>query len=276
MRKEFAILQTCLQTAGQIARRHLGKVNYRLKSKANLVTQADVACQKAMLQIIRANFPQHDFLAEENGLKNTGSPWRWVIDPIDGTTNFAHTMPHFSISVALACKNDIVLGGVYDVCTDELFLARKGKGATLNGKKIHVSTVNKLQDALLVTGFPYEREKQINELLALFKNFILSCHDIRRLGSAALDLCWVAAGRFDGYWEKDLNPWDVCAGKLILEEAGGKITDYRGKKWQTLSLFGRQILASNGKIHREMCDIIKEGSLSHTAAARTRRPAARV
>ena len=261
MNKEFSVLQQCLRAAASVAKRRLGKVNYSLKGKANLVTQADVACQKAILQIIKKNFPEHDFLAEENGLKSTGSDWKWVIDPIDGTTNYAHTMPHFSVSVALAHKNDIVLGGVYDVCMDELFLARKGKGATLNGKKIHVSRVRKLQDALLVTGFPYEREKRMDELLARFKRFILSCHDIRRLGSAALDICWVAAGRFDGYWEDSLNPWDISAGKLILEEAGGKVTDYRGKKWTRLDTFGAQTLASNGKIHKEMCDIIKVGSL---------------
>lgn len=261
MNKEFSVLQQCLRAAASVAKRRLGKVNYSLKGKANLVTQADVACQKAILQIIKKNFPEHDFLAEENGLKSTGSDWKWVIDPIDGTTNYAHIMPHFSVSVALAHKNDIVLGGVYDVCMDELFLARKGKGATLNGKKIHVSRVCKLQDALLVTGFPYEREKCMDELLARFKRFILSCHDIRRLGSAALDMCWVAAGRFDGYWEDCLNPWDISAGKLILEEAGGKVTDYRGKKWTRLDTFGAQTLASNGKIHKEMCDIIKVGSL---------------
>ncbi len=261
MNKEFLVLQECLKTAGRIAKRHLGKVSYHLKAKDNLVTQADVACQKAILQIIKKNFPQHDFLAEENGLKNTGSDWKWVIDPIDGTTNYAHTMPHFSVSVALAYKNDIVLAGVYDVCMDEMFLARKGKGATLNGKKIHVSSVSKLQNALLVTGFPYVRENRMDELLNRFKNFILSCHDIRRLGSAALDMCWVAAGRFDGYWEDSLNPWDISAGKLILEEAGGKVTDYAGKKWKKLETFGSQTLASNGKIHREMFAIINRESL---------------
>ncbi len=257
MKREFAVLQECLKTAGAIAKKRLGKVSYQLKARANLVTQADVACQKAILKIIQKNFPQHDFLAEENGLKNTGSPWKWVIDPIDGTTNFAHTMPHFSVSIALAYKNEIVLGGVYDVCKDELFLARKGKGATLNGKKIHVSRVNKLENALLVTGFPYVRQNRMKELLTRFKNFILSCHDIRRLGSAALDMCWVAAGRFDGYWEDCLNPWDISAGKLILEEAGGKVTDFSGKKWTRLERFGQQTLATNGLIHREMFDIIK-------------------
>jgi len=257
MKKEFAVLQQCLKAAGNVARRRLGKVTYDLKGRGNLVTQADVACQKAILQLIKKNFPTHDFLAEENGLKNTGSEWKWIIDPIDGTTNFAHTTPHFSISVALAHKNEIVLGGVYDVCMDELFLARKGKGATLNGKKIHVSRVKRLEDALLVTGFPYVREHRMPELLACFKNFILACHDIRRTGSAALDMCWVAAGRFDGYWEESLNPWDISAGKLILEEAGGTVTDYQGKKWTDLHTFGAQTLASNGTIHRQMCAIIK-------------------
>lgn len=265
MKREFDVLQQCLKTAGAIARRHLGKINYRLKARANLVTQADVSCQRAILQLIKKNFPSHDFLAEENGLKNTGSAWCWVIDPIDGTTNFAHTMPHFSISIALAYKNEIVLGGVYDVCKDEMFLARKGKGATLNGKKIHVSSVKKVEQALLVTGFPYVRQRRMKELLTRFEHFILSCHDIRRLGSAALDMCWVAAGRFDGYWEDSLNPWDIAAGKLILQEAGGKVTDFAGKPWKKLNTFGAQTLASNGKIHRQMCAIIKE---SHKGGAK--------
>lgn len=261
MKKELCVLKECLLTAGALARKRQGKVSYELKGRANLVTQADVACQKAILTLIKKNFPDHDFLAEENGLKNTGSDWKWVIDPIDGTTNYAHTVPHFSVSVALAYKNQIVLGGVYDASSNELFLAQKGKGATLNGKKIRVSSVPKLENALLVTGFPYVRERRIDGLLTRFKRFILSCHDVRRLGSAALDLCWVAAGRFDGYWEDALNPWDVSAGKLILEEAGGKITDFSNKKWTRLESFGAQTLATNGKIHREMFDIIKKDSL---------------
>ena len=260
MKKEFSVLQNCLKTAGAIAKKHLGKVGYDLKGRANLVTEADVACQQAILKIIQKNFPTHDFLAEENGLKNTGSPWKWIIDPIDGTTNFAHTMPHFSVSIALAYKNKIVLGGVYDMCMDELFLAQKGKGATLNGKKIQVSSVKKVENALLVTGFPYVRQHRMKELLNRFEAFILACHDIRRLGSAALDMCWVAAGRFDGYWEDCLNPWDIAAGKLILEEAGGKVTDFSGKKWSKLADFGKQTLASNSKIHREMFDIIKKSN----------------
>ncbi len=258
MNKEFTVLKQCLQTAGTIARKHVGKVGYDLKGRANLVTQADVACQKAILKIIQKNFPTHDFLAEENGLKNTGSAWKWIIDPIDGTTNFAHSMPHFSHSIALAYHHEIVLGGVYDVSADELFLARKGKGATLNGKKLHVSTVNKVENSLLVTGFPYGKEQRMKELLPRFAAFLVACHDVRRLGSAALDLCWVAAGRFDGYWEDSLHPWDVAAGKLILEEAGGKVTDYSGKSWKKIETFGAHTLATNGKIHAQMCAIIKK------------------
>ncbi|MBR3631454.1 MAG: inositol monophosphatase [Elusimicrobiaceae bacterium] len=260
MKNEFAVLQECLYTAGNIAKRHFGKVSYHLKGRDNLITKADVACQKAILKIIQKNFPQHDFLAEENGLRNTGSPWRWIIDPIDGTTNFAHHMPHFSTSIALAYQNEIVLGGVYDASMDELFLARKGRGATLNGKKIRVSSVKKVERSLLVTGFPYGKEKRIQELLKPFENFLLSCHDVRRLGSAALDLCWVASGRFDGYWEDSLNPWDVSAGKLILEEAGGKVTLYNGRPWKQVEQFGQQLLASNGLIHRQMCAIIKKST----------------
>ena len=169
-------------------------------------------------------------------------------------------MPHFSTSIALAYQNEIRLGGVYDASTDELFLARKGHGATLNGKKIHVSAVKKVEDSLLVTGFPYGKEKRIRELLLPLENFLVSCHDVRRLGSAALDLCWVAAGRFDGYWEDSLNPWDVSAGKLILEEAGGKVTSYNGRPWKQVAQFGRQLLASNGLIHRQMCAIIKKST----------------
>ena len=263
MNKEYKVLKECLQTAGAVARRHIGKVTYDLKSRANLVTKADIACQKAILQIIKKNFPDHDFLAEENGLKNTGSAWKWIIDPIDGTTNFAHTMPHFSTSIALAYQNEIVLGGVYDASADEMFLARKGKGATLNGKKIQVSSVQKVENSLLVTGFPYGKELRMKELLPRFEAFLMACHDVRRLGSAALDLCWIAAGRFDGYWEDSLRPWDVAAGKLILEEAGGKVTTYNGKPWKQVETFGTQTVASNGKIHREMCAIIKKTNGLH-------------
>lgn len=258
MKQEFAVLQECLQAASKVVRRHFGKVGYELKGKANLVTKADVASQKAVLDIIRKRFPRHDYLAEEDAVKNTGADYTWVIDPIDGTTNFAHTFPQCSVSVALFYKNEPVLGGVANPATGETFLAQKGKGATLNGKKIHVSKTAKLAQALLVTGFPYNRFTRMPELLTRFEGFLNSCHDVRRLGSAALDLCWLAAGRTDGYWEDNLNPWDVGAGILILQEAGGKVTDYSGKKYKKLPDYGRTMLASNGKIHAQMLQIIRK------------------
>lgn len=258
MKKEFAVLQACLAAAAKIVRRNFGKVGYELKGKANLVTKADVASQKAVLALIKKNFPTHDYLAEENGIKSTGADYTWVIDPIDGTTNFAHTFPQCSVSIALFYKNEPVLGGVVNPATGETFLAQKGKGATLNGKKIHVSKTAKLEQSLLVTGFPYDRFARLPKLLNRFGRFLNSCHDVRRLGSAALDLCWLAAGRLDGYWEDNLNPWDVGAGVLILQEAGGKVTDYSGKKYQKIKDFGHTLLATNGKIHTQMLKIIKE------------------
>lgn len=260
MKKEFEILQLALREAAKTVRRKFGKVSYELKEKANLVTQADRASQEVILKIIRKHFPSHDYYAEEDARKQTGSPYTWVIDPIDGTTNFAHTLPQCSISIALFKGDAPVLGGVMNPITGETFLAQKGKGATLNGKRIHVSKTKRLADALLVTGFPYNRFNRLPELLDCFGRFLNSCHDVRRLGSAALDLCWVAAGRLDGYWEENLNPWDVGAGILILQEAGGKATDYRGKKYKNLESYGHTILASNGHIHRQMLSILNLNS----------------
>ena len=258
MKQEFAVLQQCLQAASRIVRKHFGKVEYELKGKANLVTKADVASQKAILSLISKHFPQHDYLAEEDAVKKTGSDYLWVIDPIDGTTNFAHTFPQCGVSIALFYKNELVLGGVTNPATGDTFLAQKGKGATLNGKRIHVSKTAKLEQSLLVTGFPYNRFTRMPELLKRFEGFLNSCHDVRRLGSAALDLCWLAAGRTDGYWEDNLNPWDVSAGVLILQEAGGKVTDYSGKKYKNISEYGRTLLASNGKIQAQMLQIIRQ------------------
>ena len=256
MTTQMQTLKLALESAGKAVRRRFGKVGYRLKGEANLVTDADLASQKAAIGVIKKAFPQHDFLGEENARKNTGSPYTWVIDPIDGTTNFAHTFPQCSISIALFYKNQVILGGVLNPITNEMFLAQKGKGATLNGKKIHVSHVKKVHEALLVTGFPYNRNEIMPELLARFERCLRASHDVRRLGSAALDLCWVAAGRLDGYWEQNLNPWDVAAGTLILTEAGGKVTDFNGKKWPKMQDFGHQLLASNGKIHSELKTIV--------------------
>lgn len=262
MKKEFAVLQEALNAAAKTVRAKFGKVGYELKGKANLVTKADVASQKAVLSVIRKHFPQHDYLAEENGVKNTGSDYTWVVDPIDGTTNFAHTFPQCSVSIALFYKNEPVLGGVKNPVTGETFLAQKGKGATLNGKKIYVSKTAKLQDSLLITGFPYDRFSRMPQLLKRFEAFLNASHDVRRLGSAALDLCWLAAGRADGYWEDALNPWDVSAGILILQEAGGKVTGFNGKPFKRLPDYGKTLLATNGKVHAQMLKIIRQTSPS--------------
>ena len=257
MQKEIRVLKQALGAAAKVVRKHFGKVGYELKAKANLVTKADVASQKTILDIIRKNFPAHDYLAEEDAKKITGAPYLWVIDPIDGTTNFAHTVPQCSISIALFYKNEPVLGGVMNPITGDLFFAQKGKGATLNGKKIHVSAINKMEKSLLVTGFPYNRFERMPELLNWFSQFLLACHDVRRFGSAALDLCWVAAGRLEGYWEDNLNPWDVGAGLLIVQEAGGKVTDFQGKKYKKITDIGKSVVASNGKIHAQMIKILR-------------------
>lgn len=258
MTLELDVLNQCMQAAAKVVRAKFGKVGFKLKGRANLVTEADVKVQQTVLNVIKKNFPQHDFLAEEDGLKNTHSDYLWVIDPIDGTTNFAHSFPHFGVSIALFYKNEPILGGVYDVMNNELFIARKGKGATLNGKKIRVSNVKKLADSLLVTGFPYNRAERMTELLPTFETFLLNSHDVRRLGAASLDFCWVAAGRLDGYWEDNLNPWDVAAGALILAEAGGKVTDFSGRKWRTPADYGRQTLAGNPSVHRQMLALLKK------------------
>ena len=258
MKKEFVILQEALEKAAAVVKRKFGKVDYALKGKANLVTAADVASQKTILTLIKKHFPAHDYIAEENGTKLSGSEYVWVIDPIDGTTNFAHTLPQCSISIALFYRGAPVLGGVKNPITGETFLAQKGKGATLNGKKIHVSKTPRLSQALLVTGFPYARFDYMQELLAKLGQFLNICHGVRRLGSAALDLCWVAAGRLDGYWEQSLRPWDVAAGTLILQEAGGKVTDFSGKPFEKIENYGQTVLASNGKIHPQMLRVLRQ------------------
>ncbi len=258
MKKEFTVLQQALQKAAEAVRRKFGKVGYELKGKANLVTSADLASQRAVLSVIQKHFPHHDYLAEEGAVKNTHADYTWVIDPLDGTTNFAHTFPQCSISIALFYRDTPILAGVKNPLSGETFLAQKGKGATLNGKKIRVSSTKTLSQALLVTGFPYNRFYHMPELINRFGLFLDACHDVRRLGSAALDLCWVAAGRLDGYWEESLHPWDVAAGALILQEAGGRVTSFSAKPFGKINEYGQTLLASNGAIHAPMLRIIRQ------------------
>jgi len=240
--------------AGRILRWHFQRgLEIRYKGEIDLVTEADLASERAVLARIRSAFPDHGVLAEESGATERASPWLWVVDPLDGTTNFAHGFPVFSVSIALLHEGQRVLGVVYDVMRDELFTARRGEGAFLNGRPIRVTQTPRLEEALLVTGFPYDRQESpldnTREFIALLKR----CHGVLRVGSAALDLASVAAGRLDGYWEFQLSPWDLAAGALLVEEAGGRVTTPQG---DPLPPLGTDIVATNGLIHAELLEIL--------------------
>ncbi|MEO6329569.1 MAG: inositol monophosphatase family protein [Ginsengibacter sp.] len=222
----------------------------------NLVTEADHAAEKAIINIITRNFPEHNILSEEAGdvliigrEKGTDSEYRWIIDPIDGTVNFANGIPICCVSIGLEHNGKIVLGAVYNPNMNEFFFAEKDLGATLNDKKIKVSDKTEVITSCLVTGFPYTYLDQPNGPLQIFEKLIRKGIPVRRLGSAAIDLCWVAAGRFDGFYEHKLNAWDSAAGFLIVEEAGGKVTDFNGDHY---SPYQPHIVATNGKIHDEL------------------------
>jgi myo-inositol-1(or 4)-monophosphatase len=257
MSKEFKVLKQCLSSAGKILKKHFNKTSYTLKGRANLLTKADLESQREILKIIKGNFPTHAYLAEENANKKSRSDFLWVIDPIDGTTNYAHGFPAACISVALLKNGTSFLGGIYDPFRNEMFTAQKGKGSFLNGKRIRVSKTQKLSRSLLFTGFPYDRAKRPMYYCKFYIDFLKVSHGVRRSGSAALDMAWVACGRVDGFWELKLNPWDVSAGKLLVEEAGGKVTDFHNKPWKDIANYGKQTLATNSKIHTQMSKIVK-------------------
>jgi myo-inositol-1(or 4)-monophosphatase len=225
------------------------KLTIEYKGEADLVTAADRASEKLIRERIGRQFPSHDILGEEQGLNDRGSEYRWYVDPLDGTTNFAHGYPVFCVSLALehrtAASAQRVAAVVYDPTRDELFSAERGKGAHLNGEPIHVSRISQLKESLVATGFPSHKRHQ-NPNIYFYHQITLHTHGVRRAGSAALDLCDVACGRFDGFWEFNLNPWDTSAGALIVEEAGGKVTRFDGSPFQIDS---RETLASNGVLH---------------------------
>ncbi len=224
------------------------RVRVEYKGEADLVTVADRESEALIRERIRQRWPSHDILGEEQGLVDTGSDYRWYVDPLDGTTNFAHGFPVFCVSMALEHKGQRIAGVVYDPTRDELFAAAQGSGATLNGQRIQVSRTAKLEECLVATGFPsHKRHKNPN--IFFYHQITLRTHGVRRAGSAALDLCDVACGRFDGFWEFNLNPWDTVAGVLIVEEAGGKVTDFHGGPFQLAS---HQTLASNGLVHEAL------------------------
>lgn len=242
--------------AGRLLRENVDKRGeIMFKGAVDLVTHFDRKSQEMIFRRLSAAFPGHGFLAEE-GLSLPGtSGCRWIIDPIDGTTNFAHTFPIFCVSIALEQKGEVVVGVVYDPMRDELFEAVRGRGAFLNGARVRVSDIPELGKALLATGFPYDVRTSSFNNVREFNAFIVRAQAVRRCGSAALDLCYVACGRFDGFWELKLKPWDVAAGALIVEEAEGRVSDFEGR---TFDPFNQRALASNGLIHEEMRAVLKD------------------
>ncbi|MBI1909296.1 MAG: inositol monophosphatase [Deltaproteobacteria bacterium] len=242
--------------AGAIQMRHFGKKHrIRFKGEINLVTEVDVACEKKVVGEILKNFPDHEILAEESGRSDARSDYCWVIDPLDGTTNYAHGYPLFCHTVGLTYRGEVILGVVYEPNLREFFFAEKGKGAWLNGRRIRVSRTAPLKRALLATGFAYNIGEIYKRSLAQFEGFLVTAQAVRRDGVAAVDLAYIAAGRFDGFWETGLWPWDVAAGTLLLKEAGGEVTGFEGGLFD---LQAKEILASNGRIHQEMVKVLKD------------------
>lgn len=237
-----------------VLRTFLGRISkVNKKGAIDLVTAADTTSERVIIETIKKIFPDHAILAEESGMNEGNARCQWIIDPLDGTTNFTHQLSFFSISIAFSLHFETIIGIVLNPVSGELFTAMKGKGAELNGRPIHVSVVKTVSDSLLVTGFPYDRRSMIEPLVARLANCLQTAQGVRRLGSAALDLCFVACGRFDGYWEQNLNPWDTAAGVLIGLEAGAMATDFSDRPFTPDK---KEILATNGKIHKEMLSLL--------------------
>lgn len=253
----FEAAREVAKTAGGFLKENLegdlNRVDY--KGEIDLVTEVDRRAEEMITSALSNKFPNISILAEEGGESGLFSGMRWIIDPLDGTTSYSHKLPHFCVSIALESEGEIQVGVVYNPCLDECFSTVKGRGAYLNGKRISVSTTQGLKKSLLATGFPYDRATSDKNNIDHFNAFILKIQGIRRMGSAALDLCYTAAGRFDGFWELKLSPWDCAAGSLILREAGGAITDFSGGAF---SIYDKEILASNGLIHSQMIELLKE------------------
>ncbi|MGQ0543407.1 MAG: inositol monophosphatase family protein [Blastocatellia bacterium] len=243
--------------AGHLLLEKFGRItSVTKKGDINLVTEADLASEALIIERIKSYYPKHAILAEESGeaiVIGSDTTWKWIIDPLDGTTNYAHGYPCFCVTIALEHEGEIVAGVTYDPTRNELFAAESRQGATLNGKPIRVSATENLGDSLIVTGFPYDFKQRENFARHLTE-FLLSSRGVRRDGSAAIDMAYVACGRFDGFWEEGLNAWDVAAGKLMIEEAGGIVSYYDGSKF---SIYSPPICASNGIIHDQMLAVLR-------------------
>jgi myo-inositol-1(or 4)-monophosphatase len=250
------VLMNATMEAGKIILHYFNGV-FKIDHKDginNLVTEVDTRAETRIIEIIRASYPSHTIISEEVGALIKPTDYQWLIDPIDGTVNFAHGIPICCTSIGLMYNGEMILGAVYNPMMNELFFAEKGKGATLNGNPISVSKKADFKTACLVTGFPYKWPDSKEHPIKVFERIVLEGLPVRRLGSAAIDLCWVACGRFDGFWEYNLSAWDVAAGYLIVQEAGGKITDFEGARY---NVFEKETLATNGLIHDQMLQVIQ-------------------
>ncbi len=254
------MLQTAIDAAkeaGKFLRESKGK-SLKIENKSSSidpVTQIDKQAEKIIIDTIKGRYPDHAILAEEGGESDDISEYRWIIDPLDGTVNFTHGLPIYCVSIGLEYKGAIIAGAVYEPNVDDLYTAERGKGAFLNGKRIRVSDNDRLIDSILITGFPYDIHDNPDNTIGRFTDFLMEAQAIRRLGSAAIDLCYIAAGYGDGFWEAFIKPWDIAAGMLLVEEAGGKVTDFDGKP---IGADSQRILATNGKIHDIMLNVLKK------------------
>ena len=232
------------------------KLTLEYKSNSSdFVTNIDKAAEYKIINFIKKEYPTHSILAEESGTENNGSKFTWVIDPLDGTMNFAHGLPIFSVSIGVMKNKVIIAGVIYDVMNNLIFSSEKGSGAFQNGRRIMVSENSDLTKSLLVTGFPYNIKDNPDFAIERFNNFLMNARGVRRLGSAAIDLCYVANGTFDGFWEVNLQPWDMCAGMLLIEEAGGRVSNFTN---QNIDIYTKQLLATNGKVHTGMVKVLNE------------------
>jgi myo-inositol-1(or 4)-monophosphatase len=254
--KELRVAGEAARAAGHVFNRIFGRVNKIVKKgDIDLVTEADLEAEQSILKIIHRNFPKDSVLSEETGLHGEISDRTWLVDPLDGTTNFAHGFPFFAVSIALEMEKEIVLGIVYNPYMGEYFQAAKGMGAYLNSKPMKASKAQTLKESLLATGFPYDIHEKPEIVMDLFKKMLVRAQGIRRPGSAAIDMCYVAAGRFDGFWESDLKPWDTAAGTVIVKEAGGKLSTYEGSPYDP---YQKSIVAANPYIHDSMIKVLMD------------------
>jgi myo-inositol-1(or 4)-monophosphatase len=257
LKSQIPSLQTLKETAvqaarasGEVLRKHFGNpLKISEKTGAGLVTNADLEAQNACVQILKKAFPDFGFLTEEAAPEITSSPGRWIIDPLDGTTNFIHGFPMFCVSIAAEWDHELVVGVIYHPILDELYVATKGQGATVNGRPLRVSETEEIPNSLLTTGFTYRKDEFLHSEIETFEKISGVARAIRRPGSAALDLAYTARGVFDGFWERGLSPWDVAAGVLLIREAGGKVTDFRGNPFR---IDQHEVLASNSKLHSHL------------------------